>query len=73
MNTKTVITGIPGCIGHILYENLKDRWEISRLTRTTLAAKGRNQKAITWYANSLRLPVHISSFVLVFSSNDKFM
>jgi len=29
MNTKTVITGISGCIGHILYENLKDRWEIS--------------------------------------------
>jgi len=29
MNTKVVITGISGCIGHILYENLKDRWTIS--------------------------------------------
>lgn len=29
MNTKIVITGISGCIGHILYENLKDGWTMS--------------------------------------------
>ncbi len=28
-NKKIVITGISGCIGHIIYEHLKERWAIS--------------------------------------------
>ena len=28
-NKNIVITGISGCIGQVLYKNLKDRWEIS--------------------------------------------
>jgi len=33
MNNKVVITGISGCIGSILYNNLRDKWELSGIAR----------------------------------------